>query len=281
MVVELQLPKDPIALCMAASGNQQMNAVEAKMAEYPSVDQPLKHRFAPGLYVREVFNPADSLITTKIHASEHVFFLMQGTMRIYVEGEGWRVLSAPDIGITHIGTRRVIYAVTDVVFVTAHPNPDNGTDIQAIEERLIHKHEYQKNAPPDLDREDFERLLLELGISQKWLDDFNESATDHVSIMGTHFSSVMIRPSPIAGIGMFTKAEFKGLGVVGPARIGPARTELGRYVNHSMRPNCVMSETSDGGVNLVAFRDISAGEELTVNYRQARCAAGRADKLLT
>ena len=35
---------------------------------------PVKHTFAGGCYIREIYNPANELIVTKIHKKEHPFF---------------------------------------------------------------------------------------------------------------------------------------------------------------------------------------------------------------
>ena len=36
---------------------------------------PVKHAFADGCYIREIFNPSNFLLITKIHKKEHPFFL--------------------------------------------------------------------------------------------------------------------------------------------------------------------------------------------------------------
>ena len=46
---------------------------------------PLKHSFADGCYIREIFNPANELIVTKIHKIAHPFFLLKGEMSILTE----------------------------------------------------------------------------------------------------------------------------------------------------------------------------------------------------
>ena len=46
---------------------------------------PVKHSFADGCYIREIFNPANELIITKIHKKEHPFFLMKGKMSILTD----------------------------------------------------------------------------------------------------------------------------------------------------------------------------------------------------
>lgn len=95
---------------------------------------PLKHSFADGCYVREIFNPANELLITKIHKKEHPFFLMQGEMSILTE-DGIKHLKAPYHGITEPGTKRIIYTHTDCVFVTVHATEE--TDVAKIEKRVI------------------------------------------------------------------------------------------------------------------------------------------------
>lgn len=95
---------------------------------------PLKHSFGDGIYVREVFNPAGELIVTKIHKLAHPFFLLKGEMSILSE-DGEKRIKSPHYGITQPGTKRIIYAHTDCVFVTVHATDE--TDIEKIEKEVI------------------------------------------------------------------------------------------------------------------------------------------------
>jgi len=97
---------------------------------------PVKHSFADGCYVREIFNPAGELLVTKIHKKEHPFFLMKGKMSILTE-EGVKHIQAPHHGITKPGTKRVIYTHTDCVFVTVHAT--DKTNVAEIENEVIAK----------------------------------------------------------------------------------------------------------------------------------------------
>ena len=97
---------------------------------------PLKHSFADGCYIREIFNPANELIVTKIHKIAHPFFLLKGEMSILTE-EGVKRIRAPYYGITKPGTKRIIYTHSDVVFVTVHVTKE--TDLKKIEEEIIAK----------------------------------------------------------------------------------------------------------------------------------------------
>jgi hypothetical protein len=97
---------------------------------------PVKHSFADGCYVREIFNPAGELLVTKIHKKEHPFFLMKGKMSILTE-DGVKHIQAPHHGITKPGTKRIIYTHTDCVFITVHAT--NKTDVAEIENEVIAK----------------------------------------------------------------------------------------------------------------------------------------------
>jgi hypothetical protein len=97
---------------------------------------PLKHSFAKGVYIREVFNPVGELLVTKIHKYSHPFFLLQGEMTILGE-DGEKRIKAPHYGITKAGTKRIIYAHTDCIFVTVHATDE--TDLNKIEEEIISK----------------------------------------------------------------------------------------------------------------------------------------------
>ena len=95
---------------------------------------PVKHSFADGCYIREIFNPAGELLVTKIHKKEHPFFLMKGKMSILTE-EGVKHIEAPHHGITQPGTKRIIYTHEDCIFITVHAT--DKTDIEEIEKEVI------------------------------------------------------------------------------------------------------------------------------------------------
>tara|TARA_R110000824_G_scaffold123557_3_gene281477 strand:+ start:5470 stop:6066 length:597 start_codon:yes stop_codon:yes gene_type:complete len=116
--------------------------LEEQMVNHPSSmskkeiqeKNPVKHSFADGCYIREIFNPAGELLITKIHKKEHPFFLLEGKMSILTE-DGVEHLKAPYYGITKPGTKRIIYTHTDCVFVTVHATEKK--DIKEIEEDVI------------------------------------------------------------------------------------------------------------------------------------------------
>jgi len=98
---------------------------------------PVKHSFADGCYIREIFNPAHELIITKIHKKKHPFFLLKGQMSILTES-GIKYIEAPYHGITKPGTKRVIYTHSECTFITVHGGDwDESTGIENIEKEII------------------------------------------------------------------------------------------------------------------------------------------------
>ena len=92
---------------------------------------------------------------------------------------------------------------------------------------------------------------------------------------------VCVRPSSIAGMGVFTTAFVSRGTVIAPARIGVMRTPAGRYTNHSLEPNAKMVMRDGGNIDLVAIRDIQADVEITTNYRDtARLGKAHANESL-
>jgi len=121
--------------------DNQIDQLESVMINnFPVIDCPIRHFFTDGLYAREMSAPADSLITSKIHKTEHLFILSKGSLCVWDENGNEVILEAPYIGITKAGTRRVAYIIEDVVWTTFHANPENENEIE-IEERIIEKHD--------------------------------------------------------------------------------------------------------------------------------------------
>ncbi len=96
---------------------------------------PAKHSFADGIYIREVFIPAGTLYTGKIHKQDHPRFLLQGELTIATE-EGLQDYKAPCYLVTTTGTKRAGYCKKDAILVTVHANPSNTRDLEEIEKML-------------------------------------------------------------------------------------------------------------------------------------------------
>lgn len=97
---------------------------------------PLKHTFVDGAYVREIFMPKGTLITSKIHKIKHPYFVMQGDCSVLTD-EGVIRIKAPYYGITKPGTKRILYIHEDSIWVTVHVTKHK--DLKDIEEEIIAK----------------------------------------------------------------------------------------------------------------------------------------------
>lgn len=102
-----------------------------------SPEMPLTHRFSDGMYTREIFIPAGTLLTGKIHKHDHPNFLMSGEVLVVTESEGKEHLKGPLTMISPPGTKRALYAITDVTWVTVHLNPTNTQDLGELENIVI------------------------------------------------------------------------------------------------------------------------------------------------
>ncbi len=122
------------------TANERIDAVELALTEFEPVECPLTHVFTPGIYTRQIFMPAGSLITSKIHKTRHPFFVLQGKVSVYTEKDGEIIIEAPYSGITEPGTRRVLFIWEDCIWTTVHANPDNET-VEQIEDRIIEKYD--------------------------------------------------------------------------------------------------------------------------------------------
>ena len=96
---------------------------------------PVRHHFTPGLYSREIFMPAGSAITSKIHKTRHPFVVSQGKCFVYMGGDSWVTITAPHFGITEPGTRRVLLVLDDTIWTTFHVT--SLTDVAEIEREIL------------------------------------------------------------------------------------------------------------------------------------------------
>jgi len=97
---------------------------------------PLKHSFSDGIYVREIKIPAGMYIVGKIHKHEHPNFLLSGIVDVVTE-QGTTTLEGPLSMISPAGTKRALYAKTDLVWITVHSNPTNTQDLKELESIVI------------------------------------------------------------------------------------------------------------------------------------------------
>lgn len=87
-----------------------------------------EHSFTKGIYIRKMFIPKGIVIVTKIHKTQHPYFIMQGDVTVVTE-DGEVRIKAPYTGITEPGTQRALFTHEDTVWITIH-----ATDKKDVEE---------------------------------------------------------------------------------------------------------------------------------------------------
>ena len=102
--------------------------------DLPRADVQTRHHFSDGMYAREMFMPAGSCVVGALHKTQHLYSVVKGHCLVTSQ-YGSEEIQAPFLGETIPGTKRVIYAVTDCVWITYHPT--NLTDVDEIEAALV------------------------------------------------------------------------------------------------------------------------------------------------
>ena len=115
--------------------NELLNDLEVALAKLPRVEMPVTHRFTKGMYIREIQIPAETMLTSMTHKTEHPFVLSKGKIMVTSDNEGSVIYEAPYTGITKAGTRRALHALTDVVWTTFHVTDE--TDVEKICEQIL------------------------------------------------------------------------------------------------------------------------------------------------
>jgi hypothetical protein len=129
---------------IARSNDKVIDELEvAMLSSFDVVDCPVKHMFTNGMYIREIFMPAGSLITSKIHKTEHPYTVSYGVVAVSVDGGDWDEITAPYTGITKPGTRRLLYVIEDCIWTTYHPLDDMKSEFNDLEaeeqEEIVNK----------------------------------------------------------------------------------------------------------------------------------------------
>jgi|TARA_R110002050_G_scaffold3174_4_gene16558 hypothetical protein len=99
---------------------------------------PLKHTFADGIYVRQMNMNKGTIVVGAIHKHLHVWFLLTGHISVATE-ETTEDYIAPCYVVATPGTKRVIYANEESIFVNIHKNPTNSQNIEWLEKEIVAK----------------------------------------------------------------------------------------------------------------------------------------------
>ena len=109
--------------------------LEQELMLMPQADHGLEHLFVPGLYIRVAKITKGTLFTTPEYREECILTMLSGRLVIVTEDSALGI-TPPTFTLTKVGTKRVVFAVDDVLAHSVHPNPDNEQDIAKLEARI-------------------------------------------------------------------------------------------------------------------------------------------------
>lgn len=120
---------------MQVAEYRSLERLESAIREHlPAVDLPVKHYFSKGVYARELFIPAGTVLTGEIHKHENLNIMSQGDMTVLTD-EGPKRVQAPFTIVSPAGTKRAAYAHTDTVWTTIHGTDER--DVDKIKQEFI------------------------------------------------------------------------------------------------------------------------------------------------
>lgn len=106
--------------------------LEDAMLQGETTEIDTKHHFAGGVYAREIFIPAGTTLTGKIHKTEHLNIISKGDISVATE-DGVQRIKAPYTIVSKPGTKRVGYAHEDTVWTTIHGSKEKDLDKLELE----------------------------------------------------------------------------------------------------------------------------------------------------
>jgi len=120
-----------------------LKRLQSEIIKLPQYEPKTQHYFADGMYVRTVWSPAGSVIVGKVHKTEHFYLVLSGRVRVTTEHASVELDAAdgPKIMTCPVGTQRAVYVIEDAWRMNVHRNPDNITDIEALEAELVEEDE--------------------------------------------------------------------------------------------------------------------------------------------
>lgn len=280
---ELTLNPEYVMQSLMANG---VTAAEKTMLAHEQAPCPVNHYFGPGIYIREVSMSAGVFAIGHRQTKEHVNIMLKGRV-LMLQDDGSTVEMVAPLMFTGKPGRKMGYILEDVVWQNIYATEER--DVQVLESMFLDKSpawqdiEKQRLEAQRMEhvaaRDDFQRVLNESGFTAHIVQQQSENPDDQCSMPQGSWK-VKTGQSPIQGTGIFLTADAVAGEILGPARINGLRTPLGRYTNHSPKPNAKMVLLPSGYIYLVTLHEVKGcaggldGDEVTIDYRQALSLSG-------
>jgi|GEM_PF-919934 len=113
-----------------------IKALAETLRKEEQVNMPLRHMFAPGIYVRMIYMPKGTFVIGHEHKTVHFNMVLAGRATVMMNGVEAEI-KAPDMFISGAGVQKVLTIHENMLWATVHANPTNETDIATLERGLI------------------------------------------------------------------------------------------------------------------------------------------------
>jgi len=242
-----------------AAVRAKIDAITDMMLALPEQpDYVTTHTFAGGVYARQLAIPKGQLVIGAVHLTEHFNVMLSGDITLYTI-DGPRRVIAPAMFVSPAGTKKMVYTNEDSVWTNFHVATDADPEVIISRITAAKYSDFDKL----MNRANFLNTIEAYGIDEALAIELSEDPDTYAYV---NIPGVEVRPSEIAGQGLFATSDFSAGTVIGPASVDGKRTDCGRFINHHMTPNAYMRMREDGEGDVVALVDMRAGDEITTNY---------------
>ena len=250
-----------------------------KLLSLPQAKCEVLHHFPePGVYLREARFPAGAMVIGHHQNFAQTNIFAKGRVTMLLDDGTTLELKAP---MSYHGKpgRKIGYIHEDVVWYNVYQTDEQ--DIEKLEAYYLTKPESFNRRPAD-ERKllaaihaqgDYRGMIMDKGMEQEAIDLVVKDESDMVDMPhGTY--KWQLGPSLIHGKGIMATADIAVDEEIGVARLGGGRTQLGRFTNHSSRPNARFRYLDNGDIHLYAISPIEGqrggvvGDEILIDYRE-------------
>lgn len=116
-------------------------AFEAQLRALPPADMPVTEYFSHGVYARELFIPAGTALTGKVHKFDNLNILLEGEIAVMTADGTVKRLGPGFVEVAPPGMKRVAVAITDTRWMTVHGTHER--DVAKIEAEFVAQDEQE------------------------------------------------------------------------------------------------------------------------------------------
>lgn len=127
------VPTATPSVTFSRAQREKVERLEDAISQYPQVECPVWHHFAPGLYARKMLIRKGTVLTGAVHKTEHLC-IISGDIEVTTDEGVRRITDAHAIITSKPGAKRAGYAHEDTYWTTVHATDE--TDLDKLVEEL-------------------------------------------------------------------------------------------------------------------------------------------------